>query len=166
MRRGHIAGLAGVLIAAAPAAAAQETTRSASEVESAAGVYTLTRVNNRAIPARSWARQQTEATCNTETRSGTLLLDSKGRWASFMTERDRCTLQNNKREVLPDVSTIFTGEYSVRGDSIELRDQVNSATYMGKISAGGNVITVAVTGTGALDGQRVTYVVRRARMVR
>ena len=167
MRAQRTATLVGLLLALAPALAAQQQPPGAvtpPDFARAAGSYTITSVNGKALPAQTWTRQSSELSCNSTTQSGTLLLDSRGRWALHVTERDRCTGRSGRREILPDMSAISTGTYSVEGDSIRFQNAESGSTSVGALRE--NVITLAVTGTGDLDGQTVRYAARRVRSAR
>ena len=167
MRAQCIGTLVGTLLALAPAdAMAQQPPGAATPPDLArvAGSFTVTAVNGKAVPAQTWTRQSSELTCNTATQDGTLLLDSRGRWALHVTERDRCTGRSGRREILPDMSTISTGTYTVDGDSIRFQNAETGTTALGVVR--NNVLTLRITGTGDLDGQTVRYTARRVRAAR
>lgn len=154
IRRAGLLALA--LFAIAGQAAAQDS--------DVAGLYTITMVNARNIPAATWKRSMSDTSCATATQNGTLMLDSKGRYAVLMTERDRCTA-GSKRWTVPDVSTLSTGTYTTEGNNITFSDAGNSTTYRAVLDANGKM-TVTVEGVDPFAGQRATYVLRRQRATR
>lgn len=165
MRAIHVAAIIGAMVVAGSAPAQEQMSIAMrAEFEAVAGVYSLVRVNERPLPTGTWTRRSPEVICNTEMRDGMLLLDTKGRWAWNTTERDRCEFADLKRSVFPDVSTVASGSYTITGSRVELRDDASGATYAGEL-AGGR-ITFAVAGSGSLDGQHMTYTMRRVRQVR
>lgn len=167
MRMPRIAGAVGLLLTLAPpAAVAQQEPGSVTPPDFArvAGSYTVTGVNGRVLPAQTWTRKSSELACNTSTNAGTLLLDSRGRWALQVTERDRCTGRSGRREILDEMSAISTGTYTVEGDTIQFKNAESGSTSTGVLKA--NVLTLTVPGTGDLDGQTVRYTARRVRAAR
>ena len=167
MRTRRIVTLVGLLLAlAAPGAMAQQPPGSVTppDFARAAGTFTVVTVNGRVLPAQTWTRRSSELTCNSVTHAGTLLLDSRGHWALHVTERDRCTGRSGRREVLPEMSAISTGTYTVDGDSIQFRNAESGSTATGVLRE--NVLTIAIAGTGDLEGQTVRYTARRVRAAR
>ena len=167
MRPWCIAALVGLRLVVAPAHAVAQQPPGAitpPDLARVAGSFTVTAVNGKALPAQTWTRQSSELTCNSVTQEGTLLLDSRGRWALQVTELDRCTGRSGRREILPEMSAISTGTYTVAGDSIQFRNAETGDTFTGVLR--NNVLTVTIAGTGDLDGQRVTYAARRERPAR
>ena len=148
--------LAVVLCAVAGQAGAQSS--------DVAGMYTITMVNQRAVPAATWKRAMSDTSCATATQNGTLMMDSKGRYAVLITERDRCTA-GSKRWTVPDVSTLSTGTYTTEGDNITFTDAGNGTTLRGVLTDAGR-LTVTVEGSDPFAGQRATYVLRRQRATR
>ena len=151
---------AGMLALALCAVAGQ----AAAQKGDVAGLYTVTMVNAKNIPAATWKRSMSDTSCATATQNGTLMLDSKGRYAVLLTERDRCTA-GSKRWTVPDVSTLSTGTYTSDGDNITFSDAGDGTTYRAVMDANGKM-TVTVEGTDPFAGQRATYVLRKQRATR
>lgn len=135
----------------------------ASGMSDAAGLYTLHTVNKVRMPSQTWKRQASDTTCMTTTQNGTLMLDSRGRWALLVTERDRCT-RATKRWTAPDVSSLSTGTYTVDNGMLMLTDAATSTTHHAML--GKNDLTVTVAGSDPFAGQQATYVLRRSRPTR
>lgn len=135
----------------------------ASDMRDAAGLYTLHIVNKTRLPSQTWKRQASDTTCMTATQNGTLMLDSRGRWALLVTERDRCT-RGTKRWTAPDVSTLSTGTYTVETGMVMLTDASLSTTHHAVLDK--NQISVTVAGVDPFAGQEATYVLRRLRPAR
>ena len=154
------AGTIALMLVVSQAAAAQAP---ASGMNDVSGLYTLTAVNKRVIPAQTWKREASDTTCNTATQQGTLMLDSKGRWALLVTERDRCT-RGTKRWTAQDVSTLSTGTYTSEGGNVTLTDAATGTSHQAVIEQ--NRMTLTVAGSDPFAGQTATYVLRRQRSVR
>ena len=153
------AAVMAVMLVAAPSAGAQAA---ASGMDDVSGLYTLTTVNKRALPAPTWKREASDTSCATATQGGTLMMDSKGRWALLVTERDRCT-RGTKRWTAPDISTLSTGTYTVEGGNITLTDAAG-ATHTAVLDQ--NRLSVTFAGMDPFAGQNATYVLRRQRAIR
>ena len=130
---------------------------------SLAGLYTINMVNKRSLPAATWTRTMSDTTCATATQNGTMMLDSKGRYAVLVTERDRCT-RGTRRWTVPDVSTLFTGTYTTEGDNITFTD-ASGGTAARAVHVDGR-LTVTVEGMDPFTGQTATYVLRKQRPTR
>ena len=129
------------------------------------GVYALTEVNGHNIPAPAWHRASADSTCVTVLNTGSLMLDSHGRWAAFMTERDRCNMSLGRNLVKPDVATMFAGRFTVNGNTIELQDDSpGGGRHVGTIA--GDTIILTAPGVGELVGQQTTYTLKRVRDAR
>lgn len=148
----------GVLISENAAAQAAQT-----EMNDPAGLYTITLVNKRAVPSATWKRAMSDTSCATATQNGTLMLDSRGRWAMLVTERDRCS-RGTKRWTLPDFSTLSTGTYTFDGDTVTFTDQAAGTTNTAVLLK--DRLTVNVSGIDVFAGQQATYVLRRQRATR
>ena len=154
------AGAVALILTIAQSGAAQAP---ASGMDNVAGLYTLTAVNKKALPSQTWKREANDTTCSTATQNGTLMLDSKGRWALLVTERDRCT-RGTKRWTASDVSTLSTGTYTSDGGSVTLTDASSGTTHQASIE--GTRMTLSVNGVDPFGGQTATYVLRRQRSTR
>ena len=128
-----------------------------------AGLYTITLVNKKPIPSATWKREMSDTSCATATQNGTLMLDSRGRWAMLVTERDRCT-RGTKRWTLPDVSTLSTGTYTTEGGVVTFTDEATGTTNTGVLL--NDRLTVSLSGADGFSGQQATYVLRRQRATR
>jgi hypothetical protein len=135
----------------------------AQDNSSLAGLYTINMVNKRALPAATWTRTMSDTTCATATQNGTMMMDSKGRYAVLLTERDRCT-RGTRRWTAPDVSTLFTGTYTTEGDNITFIDP-SGGTAARAVHVDGR-LTVTVEGMDPFTGQTATYVLRKQRPTR
>lgn len=144
-------------------AAAQVAPPAQGGTSDVAGLYTITLVNKKAIPSASWKREMSDTSCATATQNGTLMLDSRGRWAMLVTERDRCT-RGTKRWTLPDVSTLSTGTYTAEGGTVTFTDQLTGTTNTAVLL--NDRLTVNVSGIDVFAGQQATYVLRRQRATR
>lgn len=149
--------LALLMCVIAGTAAAQESS------SSLAGLYTINMVNKRSLPAATWKRTMSDTTCATATQNGTLMMDSKGRYAVLITERDRCT-RGTRRWTMPDVSTLSTGTYSTDGDNVTFTD-ASDGTVARAVNVDGR-LTVTVEGMAPFTGQTATYVLRKQRPTR
>lgn len=154
------AGAAGLLMLVAQGAAAQEM---AGGMGDGQGMYTITSVNKKLVPAQTWKRTASDTTCSTVTQHGTLMLDSKGKWALLITERDRCT-RGSKTWIEPDQSTISGGTYSNESGILTLTDAETGTAHRATLD--NNRLTVMVTGTDPVAGQSAVYVFRRQQSIR
>ena len=157
----HRVGLLVVMIVVMASSAGAQA--DASGMNSVAGLYTIQAVNKKPIPSQTWKREASDTTCATTTQNGTLMLDSKGRWAMLVTERDRCT-RGTRRWTLADVSTLSTGTYSGEGDSLTLTDAASGTSHSAVVTGSG--LTLSVTGSDPFVGQTAMYVLRRQRSTR
>ena len=149
-----------MLVLVSESGAAQAAASGMNEV---AGLYTISMVNKRALPSQTWKREASDTSCMTTTQNGTLMLDSKGRWAMLVTERDRCT-RGTKRWTNADVSTLSTGTYTAEGGNVTLTDASSGATSSAVLV--NDRITVSLAGVDPFAGQSATYVLRRQRSTR
>ena len=164
MRRIHRAALlASLIILVGQTAAAQSTQDD--RLAKLAGVYALTEVNGRPLPAPAWHRASADSTCVTVLNTGSVMLDSHGRWAAFLTERDRCNMALGRNLVKPDVATMFAGRFTVDGNTIELQDDSpGGGRHVGTLA--GDTIILTAPGVGELVGQQATYTLKRVRDAR
>ena len=87
---------------------------------SAPGVYLLVEVNGRALPSISWTTTSQGRSCGAEALGGTMLLDSFGRMATLLTQREVCTDQDGSRTTSEEESEIFIGSYELTGEILTL----------------------------------------------
>ena len=125
------------------------------------GVYNLVEVNDSELPAVTWVKQRGELECKTETLSGTMLLDSQGKWAALVEQREVCSDNSEEGATITVGSSIFTGSYKVSGNEIEFHDETTGGTDSATLNE--DILRVTVIGVAALEGQTVVYVLHRAR---
>ena len=121
------------------------------------GVYLLIEVNGKTLPAVSWTKAAAGKRCKTETLAGALLLDSEGRWASLVTERDVCVHEDGSETADKESSMIFNGTYKISGNQITLQDE----TSVDQAILKGELLVLKVVGVGLFEGQTTEYVLRR-----
>ncbi len=88
---------------------------------SVSGVYLLIEVNGEKLPAVSWTNEPNGERC-TEILGGAVLLDSEGRSAAFLTERDVCLHEDGSETAAMENSVIFRGKYDISGNQITIED--------------------------------------------
>lgn len=125
--------------------------------QSVPGAYLLVEVNGEKLPALSWTKEVKGQRCKIETLGGALLLDSEGRWASLVTERDVCVHEDGSENTTDESSVMFTGSYKISGNQITLQDETSSDEATLK----GDVLVLEVVGVGVFEGQTAKYVLRR-----
>jgi hypothetical protein len=168
MKALFVSGVVGLLVVAASSAARAQN---GGGLDSAAvaritGAYELAMVNGKKVPANAWKRESADTSCTTVSNGGSFLFDSYGRWAAMTTERDRCFTQGGKRNIRPDVSTLAAGRYTVRGDTLELTDELHpGVTVTGTLGAN-KTILLDVRGTADSEGQQAQYTLKQVRQVR
>jgi len=90
---------------------------------SVAGIYLLVEVNGLSLPAVTRARSDNGTLCETQVLDGAVLLDSNGRSAAFVTEREVCQPEDASAATARTESAIFPGTYSVSGNRITIMDE-------------------------------------------
>ena len=121
------------------------------------GVYKLVEVNGKKIPAVSWIGPGDG--CEQEVLSGTMLVDSKNRWAAIVEEREFCTEISEEASISTEGSSVFTGTYKVSGSKIEFHDEtLGSADYA---SIDGDFLRYTVIGIGDYEGHTSVFVFLR-----
>lgn len=95
---------------------------SQAEEASVAGIYLLIEMNGEQLPANSWTEKPDGKRCKQVLLEGSLLLDSEGRSAAFITERVVCPNEDGSETVGKEHSVIFAGSYTVSGDQITIED--------------------------------------------
>jgi hypothetical protein len=123
----------------------------------APGIYLLIEVNGEKLPAVSWTKKSNGERCKTETLGGALLLDSKGQWASLVTERDVCVHEDDSETAGEKASTMFAGSYKISGNQITLQDETSADQAILK----GDLLVLTIVGVGVFEGQTTEYVLRR-----
>ena len=121
------------------------------------GVYLIIEVNGEKLPAISWTKESNGKRCKTETLGGALLLDSEGRWASLVAERDICLHEDGSETTGKEASIMFTGLYKVSGNHITLQDEGSADQAV----LNGDLLVLTVVGVGVFEGQTTKYVLRR-----
>ena len=121
------------------------------------GVYSLVEVNGEKLPAVSWTNKSNGERCKTETLGGALLLDSKGQWASLVTEREVCLHEDGSETAHEKASLMFTGSYKSSGNQITLQDGASADQAV----LTGDRFVLTVVGVGVFEGQTTEYVLRR-----
>ena len=122
------------------------------------GVYLLVEVNGEKLPAVSWTKKSNGESCNTEILGGALLLDSEGRWASLVTERDVCVHEDGSKTADEEASMMFAGSYKISGNQITLQENEISAD---QAILKGDLLVLTVIGVGVFEGQTIKCVLRR-----
>lgn len=121
------------------------------------GVYLLVEVNGEKLPAVSWTKKSNGESCNIEILGGALLLDSEGRWASLVTERDVCVHEDGSKTADEEASMMFAGSYKISGNQITLQDEISADQAILK----GDLLVLTVIGVGVFEGQTTKLVLRR-----
>ena len=92
---------------------------------SVSGVYLLIEVNGEKLPAVLKGKPNNLGgcaacgeRCKEEILGGALLLDSEGRSAAFLTERDVCLHEDGSETAAGENSLIFPGTYNISGNQI------------------------------------------------
>ena len=121
------------------------------------GEYKLVEVNGEKIPAVSWIGPGEG--CKQEVLSGTMLVDSKNRWAALVEEREFCTEISEEASTRTEGSSVFTGTYKVSGSKIEFHDEALGLTDYASID--GDVLRYTVIGIGDYEGNTSVFVFLR-----
>ena len=87
------------------------------------GIYVLIEVNGESLPVVTGERSSDGELCETETLEGAVLIDSEGRSAAFVTERETCIGKDGSETVASVRSVIFPGTYEISGNEISIRDE-------------------------------------------
>jgi len=90
---------------------------------SVAGIYLLVEVNGESPPTVTRARSDNGTLCETQVLDGAVLLDSNGRSAAFVTEREFCQPEDASAATARTESAIFPGTYSVSDNRITINDE-------------------------------------------
>ena len=125
------------------------------------GAFNLVEVNDSKLPAVTWERQRGERECKRETLSGTMLLDSQGRWAVLVEERELCADNSEEEPTVTEVASIFTGSYKFSGNKIEFHDETLGLTDSATLNE--DILRFTVIGVGDFEGQTDVYVFHRAK---
>jgi len=127
---------------------------------SVAGIYSLIEVDGEKLPAFSWTEKANGERCKQEILEGALLLDSEGRLAALVTERDFCAHEDGSEAAGKEASTIFPGSYKISGSQIILQFEIGPNPDHGVLTGD---LLVVTEGGGAddRDGRTTEYVFRR-----
>jgi hypothetical protein len=117
---------------------------SLAEEVSVAGVYLLMEVNGEQLPANLWTEKLDGERCKQVILKGVLLLDSEGRSAAFLTDREFCPSEDASENGGKEQSVIFAGSYTISGDQITIEDEFGTDEAVVK----GDVLLYETGGNG------------------
>jgi len=128
---------------------------------SVSGVYLLIEVNGEKLPAASWTKKSNGERCKTETLGGALLLDSKGRFAAFVTERNVCLHEDGSESTIKEESVIWPGSYNMSGNQVTLQYEFELWPDPDQAVLNGDHLVVKSEGVGDYEGQSTEFIFRR-----
>ena len=111
---------------------------------SVSGVYLLIEFNGEKLPA-FYKRKPNDERCKEEILGGALLLDSEGRSAAFLTERDVCLHEDGSETAAWEGSLIFPGTYNISGNQITIEDDFGPSQAILK----GDLLVYKIGGEGS-----------------
>ena len=124
------------------------------------GVYLLVKVNGESLPSVSGTKTAEGRHCKDEALGGAMLLDSAGRWAALVTERETCTNRDDSQTVSGERSELFIGSYETSGDRIVLHDETLGLGDDEGSLAGG-VLVVKDVGKFDYEGQTTEWIFQK-----
>lgn len=128
---------------------------------SVSGVYSLIEVNGGELPAVSWTKNSNGERCTEEILEGALFLDSKGRFAAFVTERDVCLREDGLETEVNKESVIWPGSYKVSGDQVTLEYDFEQWSDPDQAAIKGDFLVLNSEGVGDYEGQSTEFVFRK-----
>ena len=128
---------------------------------SVSGVYSLIEVNGAELPAVSWTKNSNGDRCTEEILEGALFLDSKGRFAAFVTVRDVCLQEKGFETEANKESVIWPGSYKISGNQVTLNYDFEQWSEPDQAAINGDLLVLNLEGVGDYEGQSTEIVFRR-----